>query len=124
MMKSDWLDKELILRNMTRISTCLLLIRYNEHHAMIVRSVIKKMDAVTILPPESVRGMKQLEKEQFRMTVSVPAIRLRPQMVSEYLKKLKSVLLRQPGVKRIQDCSQVRKRQCIRSALKMRAWYL
>ena len=65
------------------------------------------MDAVAILPPESVRGMKYLEKEQFKMTVSVPAIRLRPQMVSEYLKKFKNVLLRQPGVKRVQDYSQV-----------------
>ena len=66
------------------------------------------MDAVTILPPESVRGMKELEKERFKMTVSVPAIRLRPRMVSEYLKKFKNVLLRQPGVKRVQDCPQVR----------------
>ena len=65
------------------------------------------MDAVTILPPESVRGMKNLEKERFKMTVSVPAIRLRPQMVSEYLKKFKSMLLRQPGVKRVQEYSQV-----------------
>lgn len=77
---------------------------------MIVRGVIKKMDAVTILPPESVRGMKRLVKEQFKMTISVPAIRLRPQMVSEYLKKFKNMLLRQPGVKRVQDCSQVRKK--------------
>ena len=73
----------------------------------ILRSIIKKMDAVTILPPESVRGMKNLEKERFNVTVSVPAIRLRPQMVSEYLKKFKNMLLRQPEVKRVQDYSQV-----------------
>jgi len=74
------------------------------------------MDTVTILPPKSVRGMKRLEKEQFKMTVLIPAIRLRPQLVSECLKKLKNVLLRQPGVKRVQDCSQVRKEQCIKTS--------
>ena len=67
------------------------------------------MDAVTILPPESVRGMKHLDREQFKLTISIPAIRLRPQMVSECLKKLRNVLLVQPGVKRVQDYAQVRK---------------
>ena len=65
------------------------------------------MDVATILPPESVRGMKLLEKDKFKMATSIPAIRLRPQMVSQYLKKFKNVLLRQPGIKRVQDYSQV-----------------
>lgn len=76
----------------------------------IVKGIIRKIDAGMILPPESVRGMKHLEREHFRVTVSVPAIRMRPQMVSECLKKLRNSLLRQPGVKRVQDCSEVRKR--------------
>ena len=73
----------------------------------ITRTVIRKMDAATILPPESVRGMKHLEREQFKLTVSIPAIRLRPQMISECLKKLRKSLLVQPGVKRVQEYSQV-----------------
>ena len=63
--------------------------------------------SVAIPPPESVRGMKILDKEQFKLTESIPAIRLRPQLVSKYLKKLQDKLLRQPGVKHVQNCSKV-----------------
>ena len=74
---------------------------------ILLRSMINKMDVATILPPESVRGMKQLEKDKFKMASSVPAIRLRPQMVSQCLKRFKNLLLRQPGIKRVQDYFQV-----------------
>ena len=63
--------------------------------------------SVAISPPECVRGMKFLDRERFKLTVSIPAIRLRPQLVSKYLKKLQDKLLRQPGMKHVQSCSEV-----------------
>jgi len=63
--------------------------------------------SVAISPPKCVRGMKILDREWFKLTVSIPAIRLRPQLVSKYLKKLQDKLLRQPGMKHVQSCSEV-----------------
>ena len=63
--------------------------------------------SIAIPPPESVRGMKVLDKAQFKLTISIPAIRVRPQLVSKYLKKLQDKLLRQPGVKHVQNYPEV-----------------
>lgn len=57
-------------------------------------------------PPESVRGMKVLSREHFARHVVVPALVMPPKQCSSCLRRFKTVLLKQTGVKRLLGVSE------------------
>lgn len=55
-------------------------------------------------PPASVRGMRSLDKDAFHREVDLPGIRLRePALCAKFLQRLKHVILKYPGVKKVVD---------------------
>ena len=53
------------------------------------------------LPPAAVRGMKVLSREIFERRVVVPALIMPPKECSNCVRRFKSLLLKQTGVKRL-----------------------
>ena len=53
------------------------------------------------LPPAAVRGMKVLSREIFERHVVVPALIMPPKECSNCVRRFKSLLLKQTGVKRL-----------------------
>ncbi|KAG1950380.1 tRNA (guanine(37)-N1)-methyltransferase [Pimephales promelas] len=54
-------------------------------------------------PPPTVRGMTELDRAAFSVTVSVPAIRIPTNVLNKLVKSLKKVALQRPGLKRVVD---------------------
>ncbi len=55
-------------------------------------------------PPASVRGMQSLDASAFHREVMVPGIRLQdPTLCAKFLRRLKHVMLKYPGIKKIVD---------------------
>uniref|UniRef100_A0A671LRD0 tRNA methyltransferase 5 n=1 Tax=Sinocyclocheilus anshuiensis TaxID=1608454 RepID=A0A671LRD0_9TELE len=52
-------------------------------------------------PPQTVRGMTELDRAAFSQTVSVPAIRIPTIILNKVVKSLKKVALQRPGLKRV-----------------------
>ena len=52
-------------------------------------------------PPESVRGLKELDRSLFMKVVTVPAISTPAKQCSHFLQRLKCHVLKYPGVKKI-----------------------
>lgn len=52
-------------------------------------------------PPQTVRGMTELDRTAFSQTVSVPAIRIPTKVLNKVVKSLKKVALQRPGLKRV-----------------------
>ncbi|XP_039597016.1 tRNA (guanine(37)-N1)-methyltransferase [Polypterus senegalus] len=52
-------------------------------------------------PPAFVRGMTKLNREAFKKSVSVPALRVKKEIINKLMKSLKSIALQRPGVKRV-----------------------
>ena len=61
------------------------------------------MDDKSFLPPEQVRGMKQLDKSLFDSTVDVPSVIVNSQQISQILKVINKYLLRLPNLKAVVD---------------------
>ena len=60
-----------------------------------------KLDAF-FAPPDSVRGMMQLDRSAFRREVTLPAVFLRePSLCSGFLRRLKRTVLHYPRIRRI-----------------------
>ncbi|KFP06465.1 tRNA (guanine(37)-N1)-methyltransferase, partial [Calypte anna] len=52
-------------------------------------------------PHPEVRGMTQLNREAFKRTVVVPALKVKKELVNTLLKSLKHTVLQRPGLKRV-----------------------
>ncbi|XP_073690721.1 tRNA (guanine(37)-N(1))-methyltransferase [Garra rufa] len=52
-------------------------------------------------PPQTVRGMTELDRAAFSQTVSVPAIQIPTSVLNKVVKSLKKVSLQRPGLKRV-----------------------
>ena len=52
-------------------------------------------------PPDSVRGMKVLDRAAFRRETILPAVRVPPSLCSDFLKRFKHVVLSYPGIGKI-----------------------
>ncbi|XP_041131165.1 tRNA (guanine(37)-N1)-methyltransferase-like isoform X1 [Polyodon spathula] len=61
----------------------------------------KKRDMDLSTPPAGVRGMTQLDRGAFRKTISVPAIKVKKEVINKLMKSLKNVALQRPGIKRV-----------------------
>ncbi|XP_058843961.1 tRNA (guanine(37)-N1)-methyltransferase-like isoform X1 [Acipenser ruthenus] len=59
----------------------------------------RDMDLST--PPAGVRGMTQLDRDAFRKTISVPAIKVKKEVINKLMKSLQNVALQRPGIKRV-----------------------
>ncbi len=55
----------------------------------------------SFLPPLSVKGMKALQRELFKKTVQVPAIKVQPQLCAKFMTYFKMKALRRFGIKGI-----------------------
>ena len=67
------------------------------------RCVISLMDAAAdiLLPPESVRGMRVLDRSAFNKVVAIPALRVEPRHCSAVRKRFDGRLLAFKGIKTI-----------------------
>lgn len=52
-------------------------------------------------PPQTVRGMTELDRAAFSQTVGVPAIRIPTNVLNKVVKSLKKAALQRPGLKRV-----------------------
>ena len=57
-------------------------------------------------PPASVRGMKTLDRDAFKMTTHVPCFKLPAGQINTAMKNFKKHLLRLPGIKPIAELDQ------------------
>lgn len=57
----------------------------------------------TLILPESLRGMKKLNREMFRITVQVPVLKIPVGKIKNVVKNVKISTLRKPGIKPIAD---------------------
>ncbi|XP_027229731.2 tRNA (guanine(37)-N1)-methyltransferase isoform X1 [Penaeus vannamei] len=62
-----------------------------------------QMDVQLLLPPSSVRGMKELNREAFQKTLTIPVIILDPEHIRHVLKKVKKYLLKLNNLKPVQN---------------------
>ncbi|KFZ58503.1 tRNA (guanine(37)-N1)-methyltransferase, partial [Antrostomus carolinensis] len=60
-----------------------------------------KTDLELYSPHPDVRGMTQLNREAFKRTVVVPALKVKKEIVNTLLKSLKRTVLQRPGLKRV-----------------------
>uniref|UniRef100_A0A674HF49 tRNA (guanine(37)-N1)-methyltransferase n=1 Tax=Taeniopygia guttata TaxID=59729 RepID=A0A674HF49_TAEGU len=64
-------------------------------------TVEDKSNSELYLPHPGVRGMTLLNREAFRRTVVVPALKVKKEIVHSVLKSLKQSVLQRPGLKRV-----------------------
>ena len=57
-------------------------------------------------PPASVRGMKTLDKDAFKMTMHVPCFKLPARQINTAMKNFKKYSLRLPGIKPVAELDQ------------------
>ncbi|XP_005986475.2 tRNA (guanine(37)-N1)-methyltransferase isoform X1 [Latimeria chalumnae] len=58
-----------------------------------------ELDLYTL--PSEVRGMTQLDRDAFTKTITVPALKVKNEVINKLIKSLKNILLQRPGLKRI-----------------------
>lgn len=65
--------------------------------------ILEKMEKLSrcLSPPNTVKGMKILDKEAFRTTINLPALRIEAKKCSLFLKQLNKCLLNQPRMRNI-----------------------
>ncbi|XP_051877146.1 tRNA (guanine(37)-N1)-methyltransferase isoform X2 [Pristis pectinata] len=58
------------------------------------------------MPPAAVRGITQLNRDLFRKTVALPALKVRKDLINKVMKPLKNVAIKRPGLKRVVEDSE------------------
>ncbi|XP_069772381.1 tRNA (guanine(37)-N1)-methyltransferase isoform X2 [Narcine bancroftii] len=58
------------------------------------------------LPPAAVRGITQLNKELFQKNITLPALKVRKDLINKIMKPLKNVAIKRHGLKRVVEDSE------------------
>lgn len=83
-----------------RIPGVFVVVKKNTFFTM-PETVEDKTNPELYLPHPGVRGMTLLDREAFKRTVVVPALKIKKEIVHKVLKSLKQSVLQRPGLKRV-----------------------
>ncbi|XP_066043038.1 tRNA (guanine(37)-N1)-methyltransferase isoform X2 [Chamaea fasciata] len=90
----------LLAQHSGRIPGLFVVVKKNTYFTM-PETVEDKTNPELYLPHPGVRGMTLLNREAFKRTVVVPALKVKKEIVHSVLKSLKQSVLQRPGLKRV-----------------------